>query len=110
MAELINTDQKYRIVSMKHTGKKDEFLTLWGPSDAGYHYSEELSGVYDGYQPGYHDSEGNMPITEEQAQRLFIQVIYEGKEKHMIPNCKAVHDALGLKWSAQGLRRKLQNI
>jgi len=108
MSTLVNQHKKYRIVSMKHTGKSDKFITLWGPNDAGYHFSKELSGIYDGYEPGYHDSEGNMPIPEELAQRLFINVNYEGKEKHMIPNCKAVWDELNLKWTKSGLRRNIE--
>jgi hypothetical protein len=110
MKDSINTDQVFRIVSMKHTGKRDTYITLWGPDDAGYHFSKEMSGVYHGYVPGYHDSEGNMPITEEKAESLFIKVDYEGKEKHMIPNCKAVWEALGLKWTKQGLRRNISTV
>lgn len=109
MSELINTDQQYRIVSLRHTKKTDHFICLWAPNDAGYSLSKERSGVYNGYQPGYHDSNDNIPVPEDQIQRLFINVTYEGQEKHMIPNCKAVWEALDLKWSATGLRRKLQN-
>lgn len=106
MRDFINTETKYRIVCMKHTGKKDSFITLWGPNDAGYHFSQEMSGVYDGYVPGYHDSDYNMPVSEDRLKKLFIDVVYEGKPKRMIPNCKAVWDELGLKWTAKGLRRK----
>lgn len=94
----INTHQIYRIVSMKHTNKRDKYITLWGPNDAGYHFSREMAGVYYGYVPGYHESEGNMPVTEELAQSLFQKVIYDGKEKHMIPNNRHSWDLLQLKW------------
>ncbi|MCE7039171.1 hypothetical protein [Dyadobacter sp. CY312] len=94
----INTDKQYRIVSMKHTLKNDRFITLWGPNDAGYHWSKEMSGIYEGYVPGYHESERNMPITEEFANILFKPVNYEGKEKHMILNTISNTNKLGLKW------------
>lgn len=106
MKDFINIEKKYRIVSMKHTDKKDSFITLWGPNDAGYHFSEEMSGLYNGYVPGYHDSDDNMAVLNDRIKTLFIDVTYEGKPKRMIPNCKAVWDELGLKWSAKGLRRK----
>jgi hypothetical protein len=106
MREIINTNQKYRIVSMKHTHKKDKFITLWGPNNAGYHWSKEMSGVYEGYEPGYHESERNTPITEELAESLFTKANHEGKEKHMILNTISNAKKLGLKWIKGELTRE----
>lgn len=50
------------IVSLKHTNKKDKFLTLWRPDNKGYCYPLELAGLYSVIEKGYHDDEGNKPV------------------------------------------------
>lgn len=111
MPQTINPGKEYRIVSLMHTHKKDKYITLWGPENAGYHYSKEMSGIYDGYEQGYHDQNGNMPITEEFAGLLFTPVNYEGKEKHMILNTANNHNKLGLVWKKGELvKDKNQNL
>jgi hypothetical protein len=64
MNKPINTHQRYRVVSLSHTKKTDKFICLWASDDAGYALSQEMSGIYNGYVPGYHDSTDNIPITE----------------------------------------------
>lgn len=97
---------KHYVISLCHTQKKDTYMTLWRPDNKGYCLSKEMAGVYEDPKTGYHDSETNMSITEEQADKLFLEVNYEGELKHMIPNCKAVWDILNAKWGKYGLTRK----
>jgi len=61
---IINPLVKYYIVSLKHTNRKDKYITLWRPKNAGYCWPLELAGVYDGYQHGYHNSgpTENVPV------------------------------------------------
>lgn len=97
----------YYIVSMRHTHKRDKYITLWGPDSAGYHFSREMSGLYETAEPGYHDSHDNMPISKELADSLFTPVIYEGKPKHMILNNAHTWNRLGLKWVKSDLVREV---
>ena len=62
--KIINPDIKYLICSFKHTSKKDKYITLWGPDNAGYYLSISKAGVYNGYEEGYHrDAFGdNIPL------------------------------------------------
>lgn len=87
----------FYIISLKHTQSSDDYITLWRPNDRGYCYSKEEAGEYDSPQKDYHDSEGNMPISTEDADKLFISVNYDGHPKRMIPNCKAIWKQLGVK-------------
>jgi len=94
--------QEYYIISLKHTEKRDEYITLWRPNNAGYCYSKESAGTYEIPEKGYHDSDDNMPLSEEKADKLFIIANYDGTEKHMIPNCSAVWKQLGIKITKKG--------
>lgn len=98
----------YYIVSLTHTIPTDKYITLWGPNNAGYHFSKQLSGLYLEPEKGYHDSEGNMPITAELADSLFQRVDYFGEIKDMIPNNARSWQALGVKMSRKqhGLTRR----
>lgn len=98
--------EQYYVVSLSHTNKKDNYVTIWRPDNAGYCWSREQAGVYDSFQPGYHDSETNIAVEKSTLDKYFLPVVYDGKNKHMIPNCQLVWDALGVRWSRTGLRRK----
>jgi hypothetical protein len=56
--------KKYHVVSLKHTNKKDNYVTLWRPDNKGYCYMVEAAGVYGEADliPGYHDGDDNVPI------------------------------------------------
>lgn len=60
--KITNPDENYYVVSLKHTHKKDKYITLWRPDNAGYCWSLKSAGIYRGYEDGYHKSEGNIPI------------------------------------------------
>jgi len=95
----------FHIISLTHTNKGDKFITLWRPNNAGYCYSKEMAGKYETPEPGYHDSDSNMPISEEEADKLFMQLPYDGELKTMIPNCIRVWDALDVKMTKHGLQK-----
>ena len=97
------------ILSIDHTHKSEKFMTLWRPNNQGYCYSKENAGFYLEPKEGYHDNEGNMPITELLANELFKILPYEGVLKEMIPNNKESWDKLGLKISKKGLKRITKN-
>lgn len=95
----------YYIISLTHTNKSDKYITLWRPNNKGYCYSKENAGIYETPKEGYHDSEDNMPISKEQADKLFVSLPYEGEEKLMIINTKAVWEVLGVKMGKNGLSK-----
>lgn len=97
----------YLILSLKHTRKGDEFITLWRPNNAGYCFSKQSAGIYFDYERGYHDSEGNLPLEEDKADNLFISALYDNKRLLMLPNIPTVHRELGLKWT-KGTLTKLK--
>ena len=97
----------YYIISLKHTVKTDEFMTLWGSNNSGYCYSKERAGVYEQILDRYHNGEGDMPISSDVADGMFLRLEQDGKMLDRIPNCKPIWDALGVKWSKGQLIRKV---
>ena len=97
----------YHVISLTHTNKRDKYITLWRPKNAGYCYSKEMAGSYETPQKGYHDSDDNMPILETDAEKLFIFAQYDkgGDYLHLIPNCPAVWNVLNVKMTKNGLKR-----
>lgn len=96
----------YYVISLTHTNRHEYYITLWRPNNAGYCYSRDQAGTYEDYKPGYHENEGNMVVTTEKLEPLFQKVIYDGKEKEMIPNTKEFWDKLSVKMTKNGLKRK----
>jgi hypothetical protein len=84
---IINPEIEYFIVSLKHTGKKDKYITLWRPSNAGYCWPVELAGRYQGFQLGYHNSEANVPIPTSELPIKFL--VKDGNGRDCIANNKA---------------------
>ena len=96
----------FYILSLAHTGNKDRYLTLWAPNNAGYSFCQEYAGIYESPSPGYHDNEDNMPIPTSVLDPLFILLPYDHDRKlHMIPNCRAIWEYLGLKPGKDNLKR-----
>ena len=89
----------YYIISLKHTGKTDDFMTLWGTDNSGHYYSKERADVYESIKDGYHNGEGDLPISEDVANGMFLRLEQDGKTLERIPNCKPIWDALGVKWT-----------
>jgi len=98
----------YYIISLCHTLRHEKHITLWRPKNAGYCYSKEMAGIYENPEKGYHDSETNMPITIVEAEKLFVQDIYDGVEKNTIPNNRETWKKLGVSMRKDGLV-KLKN-
>ena len=95
---------EYYLISMKHTQKRHEFITLWNPNERGYTYNVGDAGIYDESKASSIDSEyDSIKIPTEIIQRLFI-VTSDHHER--VPNCKAVWNELGLMMNNRSLRRK----
>jgi hypothetical protein len=97
MEAVDKTTQCY-VLSLLHTMKSEKYITLWRPKNAGYTYYMEAAGVYDEIKPGYHDSHISVPIEKELFESLTI-------EASVLPLCKSVLEALGLKFSKKGIQR-----
>lgn len=95
----------YLIISLTHTRRHEDFITLWRANNAGYCYSKENAGVYEAPEKGYHDSDNNMPISVEDAEKLFQRLPYDFTEKDMIPNNEDVWKKLGVKMTKNGLKK-----
>jgi len=82
MKKIINPEIKYFIISFKHTGRKNKYITLWRPNNAGYCYPIELAGQYNGYEDGYHrDVEGeNIPAPVDSIPEKFISLDDRGRK------------------------------
>jgi len=79
---MINTETEYFIVSLRHTMKWHKYITLWRPDNKGYSWPLELSGRYQGYEPGYHnDGIGeNIPVPCADIPPSFIIKDDEGRD------------------------------
>jgi len=91
----------YYIISLVNTQKHEKWITMWRSNDAGYAFSKENAGVYPCPKPGYHDSDINMPILIEEADKLMIEAEYDGKLKRMIPNIPVIWQRLGVKMTTR---------
>ena len=96
----------YYIISLKHTHKEDNHITLWRPDNSGYCYAQDQAGKYEEIIDGYHNGEGNsLPIEVEKLDGFFINsdIVSKNQVKRCIPNCKQVWDVLNLKMTKRGL-------
>jgi hypothetical protein len=84
--KIINPETEYFIVSFNHTDKTDKYITLWRPSNAGYCYPIELAGKYNGYEDGYHNSDGNIPIPIVALPKKFI--VKDGRDRLCVAHTK----------------------
>ena len=95
----------YYVISLKHTHRRDKYITFWRPKNAGYCYSQEMAGIYETTEKGYHDSDSNTPILVTDADKLFQQIPYDGDIKHLIPNNKQTWETLNVKMTRNGLEK-----
>lgn len=101
----LKANNTYYLISLKHTKKQEKFMTLWRPNDSGYCFAKSMAGIYQTLEQGYHDSENTLPIKEENADGLFVDTDYDGTPQKMIPNNKSSWEAIGVKWTKEGLVR-----
>ena len=93
----------YYIISLKHTNKEDNYITLWRPDNSGYCYRQDHAGKYKEIIDGYHNGEGDsLPIEVEKLDGFFINsdIVSKNQVKRCIPNCKQVwegYEALPIK-------------
>lgn len=88
----------YLILSLKNTKKSEEQITLWRQNNAGYTLYLESAGKYESYEPGYHDSESAMPISQDLLNKLDKgQTLNDfGEPVSFILNSKKNRDTLNL--------------
>lgn len=92
----------YYIISLKHTHSTDNYIVLWRANNKGYTYRQDLAGLYEDYERGYHDHEGDsMPIKKEDLDGLFMATA----DGIVVPNNKRVRRVLGFKQGKRGLLR-----
>lgn len=84
---IISPEKEFLILSLKHTNKKDKYITLWRPDNKGYCWMIDAAGRYKGYQKGYHDSPENIPVPLSMIPFEFIVEDSDGRD--CIKNCKA---------------------
>jgi hypothetical protein len=96
----------FYIISLKHTHKEDNHITLWRPDNSGYCYAQDQAGKYEEIIEGYHNGEGDsLPIEVEKLDGFFINsdIVSKNQVKRCIPNCKQVWDVFNLKMTKRGL-------
>jgi len=93
---------EYYVLSLLHTMKREKYITLWRPNNAGYTYYMEAAGVYDEIKPGYHDSHISVPVEKELFESLTIKA---PNENQVLPLSKAVLKVLNLKFNGKGIKR-----
>jgi len=96
----------FYVISLTHTMRHEKYITLWRPDNKGYCYSKENAGLYETPKKDYHDSCDNMPISEEDAEKLFKKLPYDNVEKDMIPNNKETWKILNAKMTKNGLVKR----
>lgn len=89
------------IISKKWTGRKDAFITLWRPNSAGYCFSQECAGKYEAQKVESHPEHYHHPLNavadESTVNPLFVKVMYDNREIHVVPNTAQNRKLLGIK-------------
>lgn len=102
----MNESKSYIIISLKHTQRRDKFITLWRPNNCGYCFGLSDCGLYTEIIDGYHDDKyDSMPIEYSNIIDKFGLYAVDYSEKQCLPNCKAVWDFLEVKMTKNGLIR-----
>lgn len=98
----------YIILSLKHTRKDESQITLWRANNQGYTTCLEYAGKYQKYEDGYHNSENNLPISNDLLKKLDIgkRADEYGDEVTVILNTKHNHNVLGIQYKNETLLRK----
>ena len=89
-------ENQYYYISLKHTHKKDAFITLWGPNERGYQWYQPSVGLYDEVCIG-DDFGSTKSINKEVVDELWMEVEFDGAPRKILPNVKKVREALGVK-------------
>lgn len=97
----------YYILSLNHTKKHEEAITLWRPVRRGYTYYQESAGLYTFDNPQLQPDDTKLFLSEEEAGELFTakKKLHDGNWYTYIPNTAEVHDKLGLNQTSNGLKR-----
>ena len=93
----------YYVISLNHTHRQDNYITLWRPDNKGYCYAKEDAGNYEEVDEDYHP----YCITSEEAEDLFClqSRMDSGEWKTFIPNNIHTWRKMGVKMTKNGLVR-----
>jgi hypothetical protein len=92
---------KYYIISLKHTHKRDKYLTFWGEHNCGYEFNLHKAGKYSSqdiekHPTYYNDTRDTLAVDINIIQVLLEAVEYEGKTIAVVINNKQNLQKLGL--------------
>jgi hypothetical protein len=71
--------QEYIVVSVNHTERRDKYITLWNPKNAGYCYRIEVAGKYteeeiNGHLSYYNSGDNTVAVKREVIEALAVPV------------------------------------
>jgi hypothetical protein len=89
----------FYIFSLKHTNRKDPWITFWRPENKGYAWPLEWSGKYtaseiDGDPGYYNDGVDTIAVPVVNVESLKIEAEVDRQTVFCLPNKKAVRTAL----------------
>lgn len=90
----LNEKADYILLSVKHTHKKDYFITMWRENNHGYTYFVKSAGRYAFLKDGYHDTETNIPVLASIVEALATHV--DSKTYKQLVNSSAIWILLGV--------------
>lgn len=94
-------DEKYYIISIKWTYKKDFAFNFWGPNNLGYSRFKKDVGLYD-YDKAFSIAGGchfdGWPVPQSVVDSLWVKAVYEprfsSRDCHIVINCKQTRELL----------------
>jgi hypothetical protein len=103
----IKMEDKYYIVSIKHTSKGDNAITLWRADSSGYCFRKDWAGLYTKSQIGFIDMREteNVAILASSADKLFASALYDGQDIECLENSESVREAFNLNYDKMKQKR-----
>lgn len=92
LPEVVPAAPVYLYLSLKHTHKKDKWLTFWRDNSAGYTFIMEWVGNYADVV-AWDDATA---VPYDIAENYMTEVEYEGVKRMVIPNTAPVRKAFGI--------------
>jgi hypothetical protein len=89
------SENKYYIVSLKHTSKGDTALTFFGPNNCGYAWHRKNVGVYGEEVHKYTDVDA-VAVDKEQMDKFWMNALDFTDEYVSVPNNRTILQLFGL--------------